>query len=66
MNMIIADVTHIAGAAVGDEVIIIGKQGDLEIRVSAFSDFSNKLNYEVLTHLPTTMQRVVLPMKSES
>jgi alanine racemase len=61
MNMIIADVTHISGVAVGEEVVIIGKQGDLEIKVSAFSDFSDKLNYEVLTHLPATMRRVVLP-----
>jgi alanine racemase len=60
MNMIIADVSHIPGVIVGDEVVIIGKQGDLEIKVSAFSDFSNKLNYEVLTHLPTTIRRIVI------
>lgn len=60
MNMIIADITNVPDAKVGDEVIIIGRQGDLEIKVTAFSDISNQLNYEVLAHLSETIKRIVI------
>lgn len=59
MNMIIADVSNIYDVEVGDEVVIIGRQGDLEIKVRAFSDSSNQLNYEVLAHLPEKIKRQV-------
>jgi alanine racemase len=60
MNMMIADISNIPDAKVGDEVVLIGKQGELEIKVSAFSDISNKLNYEVLTHLNENIKRTIL------
>ncbi|MGE4288899.1 MAG: alanine racemase [Salinivirgaceae bacterium] len=60
MNMIIADVTNLFDVEVGDEVVIIGKQGDLEIKVSAFGDSSNQLNYEVLAHMPDKINRKVI------
>jgi len=44
MNMMIVDVTNVIGVEIGDEVVIIGKQGDFEIKVSDFGDISNKLN----------------------
>lgn len=60
MNMIIVDITNIPDAEVGDEVVLIGKQHDLEIKVSAFSDISNQLNYEVLAHLSESITRKVI------
>lgn len=59
MNMIIADITNVPQAKIGDKVVIIGKQSALEIKVSAFSDISNQLNYEVLAHLSESIKRVV-------
>jgi len=59
MNMIIIDVTHVGDAQVGDEVVLIGKQDDLEIKVSAFSEISDELNYEILAHLPESIVRTV-------
>ncbi|MBS2212206.1 alanine racemase [Carboxylicivirga mesophila] len=60
MNMIIVDITNVPDVAEGDEVVIIGKQGDLEIKVSAFSNISDELNYEVLAHLPGDIERRVV------
>jgi alanine racemase len=60
MNMIMVDITDIKEAREGDEVVIIGKQGNLEIKVSAFSDISEQLNYEVLTHLSESIERKLL------
>lgn len=57
MNMIIADISNVSDAEVGDEVVIIGKQKEMEIKVSAFSDISDQLNYEVLTHLSERIER---------
>lgn len=59
MNMIIADVTELENVNEGDEVVIIGTQGDLEIKVSAFSDLTDELNYEILAHLSETIERKI-------
>ncbi|MFP4367668.1 MAG: alanine racemase [Bacteroidales bacterium] len=60
MNMLIADVTKIADVRKGDEVVMIGEQGDLTISVASFSEFSNQLNYELLTRLPGNIPRLVV------
>lgn len=60
MNMIIADITNVPNVSEGDEVVIIGKQGELEIKVSAFSNISDELNYEILAHLPVDIERRVI------
>ena len=59
MNMIIIDVSHVSDAKVSDEVVLIGNQGNLEIKVSAFSEISDELNYEILAHLPESIIRTV-------
>lgn len=63
MNMIIADISNIPDAEIGDEVVIIGKQDNQEIKVSAFSDISDQLNYEVLAHLSEFLMRKVIPIE---
>lgn len=60
MNMMIIDITNVRQAELGDEVVLIGKQRKLEIKVSAFSDLSDELNYEILAHLPENISRMVV------
>lgn len=60
MNMIIADITNVPDVVVGDQVVIIGRQGEQEIKVSSFSDISDQLNYEVLAHLSGGIKRNLL------
>jgi len=60
MNMMTVDVTHFDSIEKGDEVVLIGKQGDLEIGVSSFSEFSNQINYEMLTRLPQSIPRILV------
>ena len=59
MNMMSVDVSDIPDLQIGEEVVIIGYQGDLELTVSSFSDFSNLVNYELLTRLPSEIPRIV-------
>jgi alanine racemase len=59
MNLLIIDITKAPDTKKDDEVILIGKQGDVEITVASFSEFSNQLNYELLTRLPSNIPRLV-------
>jgi len=59
MNLLIIDVTRLNNMQKGDEVVLIGKQGDVEITVASFSEFSNQLNYELLTRLPQSIPRLI-------
>ncbi len=60
MNALIVDITHSPEAKKGDEVVLIGKQGDDEINFTSFRDYSNTLNYELLTRLPRSIPRIVV------
>jgi len=59
MNMILCDISSIKGKVnVGDEVVLIGQQGDMEISFTSFADMNNSLNYEILARLPDNIERV--------
>ncbi|MBI1223418.1 MAG: alanine racemase [Bacteroidetes bacterium] len=60
MNMLTIDITRLGGVELGDEVVLIGKQGDLEISVASFGELSDQLNYELLTRLPMDIPRLIV------
>ena len=60
MNMFMVDVSNIPGAQTGDEVVIIGKQGDMNITVSSFAELTKMVNYELLARLPIQIPRLVI------
>ncbi|MDA3864839.1 MAG: alanine racemase [Deltaproteobacteria bacterium] len=60
MNMMVVDVTDIPSAKIGDEVMLIGRQGDDEISVTSFSDMARNLNYETLVSLPHDIERLIV------
>ena len=64
MNMMVLDVTDLDQPNVGDEVVLVGKQGDLEISISSFSDMNNSMNYELLTRLPHHIPRTIAHEKT--
>lgn len=59
MNNLAVDVTEVENIAKGDEVTLIGRNGDVEISVSSFSELSDQLNYELLTRLPARIPRII-------
>ncbi|MFD2999175.1 alanine racemase [Pontibacter toksunensis] len=61
MNVMMVDVTDIPGVQKGNEVVLLGKQGDQSISVASFSELSSQLNYELLTRLPLNIPRFVVP-----
>lgn len=59
MNVMMLDITFIESVQAGDEVVLIGEQGDLSISVSSFSEYSDQMNYELLTRLPLDIPRII-------
>ncbi len=60
MNCITVDITGIEGVEKGDEVVLIGTQGERSVSVSSFGERSDQLNYELLTRLPLSIPRVAV------
>ncbi|MGB0651907.1 MAG: alanine racemase [Thermoplasmatota archaeon] len=59
MNMIQVHATHLPDVACGDEVVLIGAQGDEAISVGSFSDFNNVVNYELMARLSWEIPRII-------
>jgi alanine racemase len=60
MNMITVDVTDVVSVKKDDEVVLIGDQNEVTVSVASFSDFSNQLNYELLTRIAKTIPRKIV------
>ncbi|KKW37758.1 MAG: alanine racemase, partial [Candidatus Adlerbacteria bacterium GW2011_GWB1_54_7] len=60
MDMVSVDITDIKNAKVGDEVILIGKSGKLEISVDDLAHLSDTINYEIVTRLNPLIKRIVV------
>jgi len=60
MNVIMIDITDIPYARKGDEVVLIGRQGDNTISVGSFGEMTRFINYELLVSLPSEIPRKVV------
>jgi len=60
MNILMADVTDIPGVSIGDEVVLIGRQGDDQVSVEELASLSDTINYEFLARLSPLIHRVVV------
>lgn len=59
MDQIMVDVGHIPGACVGDEVVLIGEQGDEKITATEVAKWAGTISYEILCKL--NVPRVYFP-----
>jgi alanine racemase len=60
MDLMMIDVSHIAGAAVGDEVVLMGRQGNEEISVTELAGRAETITWEIVTRIGTRVRRVYL------
>lgn len=58
MDMTMVDVTELPEVAAGDEVVVLGGQGDEAITADEVADRSGTISYEVLTSLSRRVPRV--------
>jgi alanine racemase len=60
MNAVAVDVGHLEEVAIGQEVVLIGNQGENEITVASFAETTRQVNYEMLTCLPSEIHRTIV------
>ncbi len=58
MDQTIVDVTHVPAAAVGDEVVLVGRQGTGEISVAEFSRWADTIPWETLCSVTKRVPRL--------
>lgn len=59
MNMMAVDVSELDDVKNGDEVVLIGSQGENRITVASFGEMSSQMNYELLARLPHNLPRII-------
>jgi alanine racemase len=62
MDMTMIDVSGIPNARVGDEALLIGRQGDEEISADEVAEILGTISYEVLCRIGPRVPRVYLPV----
>jgi len=60
MNLFMVDISDIPNVNVGDEVTLLGKQKNNTIKVSSFTNYTQLLNNEMLSRLPTAIPRKIV------
>ena len=60
MNLCMVDVTHVPGAAAGDQAVLLGRQGDERISAEMLADLLGTIAYEVVTLPGASWQRVAV------
>ena len=58
MNMCMVDVTDVPHVAVGDEAVLIGRQGERAIAAEDLAALLDTINYEVVTRISPAVPRV--------
>jgi alanine racemase len=60
MNMTMIDISAVKNAAVGDEVVLIGRQGRQEISAQEIADIRKTISYEVLCNISPRIKRIMV------
>jgi alanine racemase len=58
MDLMVIDVSNLPDAAVGDEVVLIGKQGDAEIPCAELADKAGTITWDITTRIGQRVKRV--------
>ena len=61
MNLTTVDVTDLAEVSTGDEVVLMGRQGQDEVTAEELAERIGTINYEVVTRIRWDLPRVYLP-----
>ncbi len=60
MNMIMVDITHIPDVSLGEEVVLLGKQKNMEITADEIASLLGTINYEVVTRINENLPRIIV------
>jgi alanine racemase len=65
MDLTMIDVTGIGGVQQGDEVVLLGRQGNAVISADEMAAWSNTISYEILTSIGTRVPRIYYHSKED-
>jgi alanine racemase len=60
MNMCMIDMSDVVGANVGDEVVLLGSQGDKRITAEELAELAGTINYELVTRISAHLPRLLV------
>ncbi len=60
MNLTMVDVTDIPTVALGDEVVLLGRQGDQTVTAEHLANLAGTIHYEILTRINWDLPRLVV------
>jgi alanine racemase len=58
MDLTMIDVTDIGKIQQGDEVVLLGRQGDAEISADDMAAWADTISYEILTSIGARVPRI--------
>lgn len=61
MDQILVDVSQVPGCALGDEAVLLGRQGGERISSQEMAAWADTINYEIMTGISKRVPRVYLP-----
>lgn len=60
MDLMVIDVSDLPEAAVGDEVVLMGRQGEEEISANELAELAGTIHWEIVTRIGSRVRRVYL------
>ncbi|HKL40454.1 MAG TPA: alanine racemase C-terminal domain-containing protein, partial [Cryomorphaceae bacterium] len=60
MNLFMVDITHLEGVEPGEEVVLVGRQGNNVIGVASFTETTQLRNQEMMSRLPAAIPRIAV------
>ena len=58
MDQTLVDVGHVKGVKVGDEVVLIGRQGEADIPIEKIAKLAGTIPYEILSSITDRVPRI--------
>jgi alanine racemase len=58
MDLMMIDVSQVKDAAIGDEVVLMGRQGDEEISTTELAERADTITWEIITRIGSRVRRV--------
>jgi alanine racemase len=58
MDLMVIDVSDLRDAAVGDEVVLMGRQADEEISAAELAEQAETIHWEIVTRIGSRVRRV--------
>ena len=60
MNLTMVDVTDVSGVELGDEVVLLGRQGDQEVTADHLAALAGTISYEIVTRVNWELPRILV------